>query len=51
MGMKHKPNIGSKDRLDEPGRRLGPLLRDRTILKTTVNQDREDEIRKRLEAA
>ena len=43
--------LGSKARLDELANRLGPLLRGCTILQTTVNKDREDEIRKILEAA
>jgi uncharacterized membrane protein len=43
--------LGSKARLDEFARRLGPLLRGCTILQTTVNKDREDEIRKILETA
>jgi uncharacterized membrane protein len=43
--------LGSKGQLEEIGKRLGALLRDCTILQTTVNKDREDEIRRILEAS
>jgi uncharacterized membrane protein len=42
--------LGSKARLDELGQRLGPLLRQCTILRTNVDTEREKEIRNLLAA-
>jgi uncharacterized membrane protein len=41
--------LGSQAKLDKLGEALGPLLRGCTILHTTVNTEREAEIRKLLE--
>jgi len=42
--------LGSKGNLDELGQRLGPLLRQCTILRTNVDTEREKEIRNLLAA-
>ncbi len=42
--------LGSQAKLDDLGERVGPLLKGCTLLRTTVNTERQAEIRKLLES-